>query len=1086
MDTQSNQQKTEEKNHILIALGGRGGDTLKAFRKLMYKNAMKEPDPDTIVNNYAIEYIYLDSSSNDLNNGWTKDLGIDYGIPDWAKVNVRKNVSLTEVLNNTSSYPAVVSWKGDHEAWKNVSLDSEVGAGQLRKVGRMYFTANNMQGDSNSFSNVLEKAYSQVTKKGEKKSGPTIYHIVVGIAGGTGSGTIVDVIAQVKKFYELAGRTNDRILIYVILPERNPVEGKDVRGLYHANAFSALVELNAIGLADTLNHYYPYEVVDLSVNNLTGTDRIKAGFSSAFLFSEENSNGDVIDYKDGLPNMVANFLYQRIVSLPKCKPSTLDEWVKLTENSSVKHETDKFTAVKERAIKFTSAGFKRIEIPEIEIIDLFGAQIMEQLILQQKHNNWVEGKGYINEKGQDITVEFVDKVGELNIKELCGITLNKLSLKTPNDSNRNSDEEWDTTYTRIFQVIQGEYDKGNVNLPIQRLSNEMNEYYERLFRGSGMGVHKYWEEKTKTIEQEANYFYKKIETALLDIWVGKKGKPLGLDEIIKVIDRFVDELKQIGKIATNKKNYISDTKKVNATDSEPTLAYLNTNIAELTEKFSKLLNFNKRGTFEAAANKIKILYKTKTDIKAFDFTVKLVDNLEKKLVELRKDVQKIKENLNSAEEKIKKLIDEKNKVFDENDGTSFRKHGVKSLINKEQVVENYKILINQKDRLNQELQDFRAKLFEYSGKSTFSELSSYFNSDKLLNEYLFELNLRISPIYKDLLKDNYIKHDEKIIDRNILDYFKNHPHYSTISNLEKFLKDIIDSTYVYSDKLKDSEPNNKRFTLVDSISNYAVERLFIQYPIYTQDKNYADEFEKMLKNIFPEAVIDHNVKDNEIVVFRGKAPMSLRSFDLVKGKLNQSYTNSLKPNPNFNVANLTLHTENNPKGSSYPKLFPIDNDKIKEVEFYKLFENEFLSDLIIAFGIGFIEKIENKYFLKEELSVNYNLIELTEDNFKFYDISKKLLSNDYGGEVNDGTTIRMNEALPLSERLTTKIKNNNKNYLSTREMKKKENRDIVINKINNEIVPRIFEIDYEKDITDSQYSIFMNSVKKAISYLNTI
>lgn len=89
-------------NHIIIGLGGRGGDTLKAFRRVMYKNAMTDKDPERTVNSFPIQYLYLDSSSDDLNSGWNDELGIDYGINDWAKLNTRKGVEWNDIKNNIS------------------------------------------------------------------------------------------------------------------------------------------------------------------------------------------------------------------------------------------------------------------------------------------------------------------------------------------------------------------------------------------------------------------------------------------------------------------------------------------------------------------------------------------------------------------------------------------------------------------------------------------------------------------------------------------------------------------------------------------------------------------------------------------------------------------------------------------------------------------------------------------------------------------------------------------------------------------------------------------------------------------------
>jgi hypothetical protein len=1066
-------------NHIIIGLGGRGGDTLKAFRKLMYKNAMRYKDPESIVNGYPIQYIYLDSSSDDLQKGWSDDLGIDYGIEDWAKINTREGIKLDDIKNNISQYPAIGSWFGDRNTWsETVKISSEVGSGQLRKLGRAYFAASNLEGGKNSFSKKLGMAYNEVkTKSG--KNGPNIYHVIVGMSGGTGSGTIVDVVAQINKFFQQADRKNDKVLIYAILPERNPRDGKDTIGLYHANAYAALTELNAIGLEDNDNKHY-YKVLDLSADNFNGKNRIEAGFSSAFLFTEENDNGDVIDYADGLPAMVADFLYNIIVNLKESDDNDTgtagDAWVKLTENVTITVETDYFSAEKERALKFTSAAIKRIEIPEIEIIDYYGAKIVEQLILQQKYNNWKQGFGYQDEKGEDKTTEFVEKIGKDNLLQICGVTLDQLSLKTPfaDKDLSKADDEWDSVFQRLHANALQVYTGGKEKLPIQYLKNYMDNYYEKQFRGNGLGVQKYWADRTKDIEQEANKFYQKIESQLLDLWVEKGGKAIGLNEALVIVSRFINELQRISAQAKNRINHLTDPNKFDVRDADFTNAGCNREITRLVGEFGKFLNVRKTATFNTAAQFILKLYKNKTDVIAYEFAVNLIDRLIKKVDSLRSNLIKMQENIISADEKIKLIISEKRKVFESLDDKSYRKNSIEMLLPEGVVELDFQKLIDQKDILTNELREFRKKVFIASGQTSFADLFKYFNSDKLTSDYLFQINLRVSQMYDSLVENNVIKEEERMIGRNILDYFKHDTKYQSFENLERYLKKVIDNSSVFA---KIVDPNSN--TIEGHIENYGTEALIIQYPAYPKDEEYEKKFNTLIKRIAPNAVVDivsSNESKNEILILRGRSPMGLRSFELVKGKLRQSYNNAFLNLKNEAVTNLTVHSEGG--RDSYPKLIPFVDEEKRDA-FIKLFNENYLTYLLIAYSIGFVENRNDQFYYKQDLNSDLSDRDvLSEKGDKFYQIENRIFVHDIVGI--DG------EPKKLKERLIFKITEASSSYLNSREMKKIESRNVLVEKINNEIIPMILKSDYENDVTDKEFTIIKKAAEKAVEKLKTI
>ena len=1058
-------------NHIIIGLGGRGGDTLKAFRRILFKNSMTATDPREKVNSYPIQYLYLDSSSKDLHEGWDKELGIDYGIEDWARINTREGIELDDIKNNLSRYPTINNWIGDKSAWQERSVNTEVGSGQLRKLGRVYFAASVFNNGDNSFVKKLKLAHDKVTSI-SRSSEATNYHIIVGLSGGTGSGTIVDVVAQISKFIKEGTYIKDNILVYAILPERNPYEGKDKLHFYHANAYAALKEINAIGLDkdEAANPLY-YRPIDVMNSNLDGNNRINAKFTSCFLFSNENENSSIIDYDFGLPNMVGDFLFHRIINLPQ-SVNAHDKWVKLTENSVIKEEIDIFSGKKERAIKFGSMAIKRIEIPEIEVIDLYGARLLQQLINQQKYNNWEDNKGFLSEKGEDKTSDFVENTSRQdNFIQLCQLTLNHLSLKTPHgiDDFKNSDDEWDTVSQRLRTNALKVYTDGKEKLPIQFFRNYMDGFFSTQFRGSGMGVERYWAEKTKDIEQQSNYFYKKIEEQLLDLWVTKGGRAIGLNETINIIERVIKELKTIASRAANRIGHLTDPNKFDVKDADFTNAGCNKEINKLIGDFGKFVNLNKKGTFETAVGFILKLFKNKTDVIANQYAINLIDRLIKKLDELSSVITRIAEDLVRADEQINEIISEKYKLFRSDDVSSYHQNNVEMLVPKGAVESEFKVIIDEGDTVKEELKNFRLYLKNKCSNNTFSDLIKHFNSDLLIKEHLFYLNLRIPRIYESLQEKGKISPNDKLIGRNVLNYFQNE--YKSMSDLENYFKSIDEKTGVYV-RLDSAGKNIE--TLGDTTKDYGEGMTVIQYPSYPEDEDYEKKFKDMLGRVFPNnAVIEatkYNGKSNEITFFKARANLALRSFDMVKKMLRQKYNESYGINEK--MASLTLHTEKT--RYDFPKLIPFD-DSEKETEYKKVFDNELLAYFLLGYTLGFVDKIKGKYYLNSEpLNLNStNIKELSDSNSIFYGIKTFVFEQDI-----------IKPRVQLQDRLTNILIQAIEGFINKRENTKDEMRKSWIDKMNSEIVPTIFKEDYEEDRTDKEYHLIVNATEKVKNILN--
>ena len=214
----------ENVNHILVGLGGTGGKVLKAFKMRMF-----EEYPDSAIRNkFPVGLLYVDSTREMMGIGRPdfRVLGQDASFTENEFVFI-KGVDIEQILNNINSYPAL---KGmvDNVATVKAAIGSlGEAAGQKRRAGRVLFAANAIK-----YKNALDGVYNRVNEISHTDE--LMIHIFTGLAGGTGSGSIIDAITQTRKAYP-----NAKIMVYAMVPElRLPKAGMD-KGRYYQNGYAA-------------------------------------------------------------------------------------------------------------------------------------------------------------------------------------------------------------------------------------------------------------------------------------------------------------------------------------------------------------------------------------------------------------------------------------------------------------------------------------------------------------------------------------------------------------------------------------------------------------------------------------------------------------------------------------------------------------------------------------------------------------------------------------------------------------------------------------------------------------------------------
>ena len=113
--------------------------------------------------------------------------------------------------------------------------------------------------------NSLRDAYARCEQISGDSSKTTI-HIFAGLAGGTGSCSIIDVTTQTRKTFP-----NAKILVYAMIPEMNLPKSDMDQGRYYQNGYAALNELNAL----QAGRWFPHDVTGSGPAKLQN-DRVMA------------------------------------------------------------------------------------------------------------------------------------------------------------------------------------------------------------------------------------------------------------------------------------------------------------------------------------------------------------------------------------------------------------------------------------------------------------------------------------------------------------------------------------------------------------------------------------------------------------------------------------------------------------------------------------------------------------------------------------------------------------------------------------------------------------------------------------------
>ena len=894
-------------NHLIIGLGGTGGNVLRALRKRIYEE-FRSNDPTGDAN---IEYLYVDSSLVDLNNeeDW-QTLGTSVQLSPAQRLSI--NGIGAGVLSNLDQYPGInafINRKDEAMLKEGVgAIISEGIGGQRRRFGRMLI-ANNMCGlPQNTF---VGQVHSRVRALKDKEDVDDVtFHICAGLGGGTGSGSVVDAVAQIRNEFQRTGddRTKFKIQLYLYVPEKiiQIPGGEDSNRYYQPNGYAALLELNAM----SVGRYFPTDVKG-NTDEYGNVRRLLEGqdvFDMAYLYTNVNEAGKEVNLEKILPGIVGDFLFQKIVASSMRAAGKMARLETNENNGLLPEENEVKEPVHSR--KFMTFGVKRIEYPETEVVEYGAYHFARQASMQMLYGLWDDARGYIECTEDMVGKSYVHEVDKDAEKEANLLTDDYLMLSKPLPSIekhvtnwRPIVQGWEFYIDRYKQDVQTEYQKKEWYEEFNQLCDK---FFESMYRGCG--VKKFYFDYEKEIPGFAEEICRRIENNLFAKW---KNGNMSIIEVHKYISVL------IGKCGERVDEFKSKITK--------RTTYLNEDLADQLEDIRR--DWNDIGwlrdavtnastkTFGRFADAKREQMTLTTTIAAYGYAVKLLSEVMNMLTLL---------NMNSVEPFMRVLDDfagimkiqaeEKCKLSDAEaanmSGEVVKEYDPKLV--RDTVQGFLKNRANQKANAD----SLRANIIEAAGttQAGFSNLGK-----KIKVGTLFEITLKacIESARKEM--NDYSKKNPnlRLVDVNILDKLSN-TDCSTPDKRKRFVNEIYRAAQSFL-------PFNGSEEGKGSPETAANHQKIIQLslPLYEEDDAFRNDFIKDFGEsgkipFSKDYDVSVNFKSNQIVVVTAHSGFPLRYVDNVR-VLKEKYDILTRSEVN----RMVVHTESFSK--SLPSLFSKSN-----------------------------------------------------------------------------------------------------------------------------------------------------------------
>lgn len=856
-------------NHIMIGLGGTGGKVIKAIKKRWYREFPSEEERRSHLP--YLGFIYVDSTEEMMNKDRTdpswRVLGQDATFTGKEFVQIRPSGGINEIIDHIESYPQLRHIVKSAESMKNSLGHIAAAAGQKRRAGRIMFASN-----CDTFIAKLKGKKQEMSSKEFTGKDPVHFHIFTGLAGGTGSGSIIDVVAQTRKEYP-----ESTIDVYAMVPEKEVPEGFDA-GQYQQNGYAALRELNALNV----KRFFPCDIsngdeeIQFPPKALEGKNLF-----NLMLYSNVNSNGIVADSITELPELLADAVFYRLF-LPDNENTTKFFRAWSCENFN-NFETEKDTRPNHaeedaRTKRTTTFGIKRIVYPEARILEHISYTLNNSVIRQMRYNNFNEEDfGYVDEAPKRDYSEMFNKGG---YEKTWKLDEEHLLLQERIVESDEAFENFENFWNEKVTFYNHDDAQRFSPQPLEYVDNFCLEIFKQDFR-LGKGVADYYKDKSsgEPLKIQADTIIDAIEQDLYSGWADGTYSMHDLEEICKEILRRVDDkLKGIDGDVTKCQENINTIIKTRDTLKEEY------NKAGLITKFVGLLGGrSKPEIFSDYQAETQDLYIEMTRKEAKAFEKKLLKKLQEAFDAFVKDITEFLSKLHTAQERLDAEILARNG----NDQNIYSRDLVVEIRENDKIANfERKILIDQA-KMRKLSAEVRKTLTGGRKYMHFNEMSEKITENRLL-EIADE---QLSPIITDWHNSDPSFVNDKVVGMNVIEQL-----YKLIGDndtvMTRFANGIMDESGVFL-QIDDGECRKKTTNTIPEKPEVGthIHHRFMMISMPTCEKTEAlKKFGKVLESKLTDSassgkshitpVVDHEgAKSNEITIICIDSLFPIRSLE---------------------------------------------------------------------------------------------------------------------------------------------------------------------------------------------------------------
>ena len=897
-------------NHILVGLGGTGGKILKAFKMRMFEEYPTAEERKKL----PVALLYVDSTDEMMpKDGRSRPdfrvMGQDASFTNNEFLNI-KAVDVEHILDHIGNYPSVSGIVENVSRVKSAIGSLGEAAGQMRRAGRLLFAANAI-----GYVNSLRDSFARCqTVSGDAD---VLYiHIFAGLSGGTGSGSIVDVVLQTRKTFP------DAIInVYAMMPEMHLPKADMDQGRYYQNGYAALAELNAL----QAGRWFPQDVTSRGESKLHN-DRIKGVANGLTIYSNVNENGVTINSLKELPKIVSDYIFARIFVVNETDENLvgIKHAFRFENMDAFAYEYDEAGNLGAdgkipvaRTKKIASFGIKRVMYPELRILKHITYTVGESVLYQFKYNNWRENQGFVNEeRNKDYRKEY------LNSDNLSKWMLDEKHL-TQEVKVLESDADYPlfSDYWHDKAIGYAE-DAKKADCPLNELDNIMAEFYTNHFREEG--VESFYVGKAKAIPEISKEIRHGIESELFEKWKVGDISIVELQKVSKLL------LERMGEIRTEIEARIKEAKEEYEACDQDRLD----NVSEWS-RLGILQRMVGAGARRYADHQgiLTDYYTAKTMLVALEFAKQLAAKVFVELGKMDADILSFSQKINEAIDETERLVAAQRKM---NKGLEDMKGAIIEVSEDDAMIEFEVDVKTDKVDMPNISRQLRESILPQEEFINFGRLANDISVDDIKDAF----DVKLSEIVK-AKHDEKADSDNKVLGLNILTQLQQK--LRTDDDIKKFAHDVVSQSGAFlklnNDQIQLHLRNNEGN--LSPTNPASINKKVILVSIPSPDENtglvkFADKLEDAIRNSFNQStartdiIIDRkSPRKDELCIMTVSYNFPMRAIDWM-APYKERYENFLNTgNPNTDATNaILLHSEGD--GKQFPSVFALSDEEIQE------------------------------------------------------------------------------------------------------------------------------------------------------------